>query len=290
VNADEDEIPDELDLYRLVIADEDGDGGRVRVRAVGSDAEAGTTTFDASYEQEDRAGDVVRQDWRLREYRANPVILDNHMRTRVVGRALKASVPRADTDDPHLVIQVQWDMDSPDPTIRAVGHQHLHGFRAAGSVGFRWGKATKRDKLATDHRWYSEGRTVDTPWGQINRVGSYYERNTLLEFSSASIPMLPTALQRALCDTPEAQLRAHVDRLDSDDLEARIREVARETLHRSLAEELLSVFRAAGPDLRRSIAACTMAAPPPVRTPSPEPPAPTLDDLIVTHLYSEHIP
>jgi hypothetical protein len=157
----------------------DGPRGLVWHGIVRSEAGSGkTTTFVASTDRADRARDIVAQDWVLDRFLANPVILDNHDSRRVVGMATRAAV-----EDGRLVIEVAWDLESPDPSIAAVGHQHLQGFRRAGSVGFRAGKVTFRADLPDTHPAYGER-------------GYFYEGNELLEFSSATIPMNPDALQR----------------------------------------------------------------------------------------------
>ena len=159
----------------------------------------GTTLFVASTDTPDRAMDVVSQSsWRLANFRANPVILDNHDPRRVVGHAVDVKVPRTGDDAGRLMIRVKWDLESPDPSIRNVGHQHLSGIRRAGSVGFKAAKKTARNKLPTDHPHYQEPIEVETWWGTETVAGTLYEGNELLEFSSATIPMNSEALQRSL--------------------------------------------------------------------------------------------
>lgn len=220
------------------------------VRAGQSSASDWTTEFVASTEDEDRAMDVVRQDWRLAEFRANPVILDNHNPMRVVGRGDSAKVPKAGEggDVGKLMILVRWDKDSPDPSIRTVGHQHVNGFRSAGSVGFRSGKKTLRSKLATDHAAYREPVKVSSPWGDYEYSGYYYEQNTLLEFSSATVPMNPKALQRAMAG--EVQLAERLAEIDTADLARRLA-VVEQTVTRDLAADLRSHF--ADPALRADL-------------------------------------
>lgn len=164
----------------------------------------GTTLFVASTSSPDRAMDVVKQNWKLASFRGNPVVLDNHNPMRVVGHAVDASVPKSGEDAGKLMIRVKWDMDSPDPTIRNVGHQHMSGIRRAGSVGFRPGKKTRRDKLPKDHEHFQEPVEVETFWGLEKWAGTLFESPELLEFSSASVPMLPEALQRSLSLTHRA--------------------------------------------------------------------------------------
>lgn len=253
----------------------------VLVRAGDSDKEARTTSFVASTDASDRAGDVVRQDWRLFNYRRNPVILDNHHTLRVVGKAARAVNRKLDKGDrSQLEIDVLWDLDNPDPGLRAVGHQHLNGFRSAGSVGFRSGKRTLRNKLPTDHPAFAEPTKIERPWGVYEIVGEYLEQNELLEFSSATIPMNPEAAQRAY----HARLAEH----DPGDIDGRLRVVA-ETVPRSVAGDLPEWLtdpesRAAAlgllwpdwlerarsdADLRRVLRAILDVGPPPAPRPNP---------------------
>lgn len=201
-------------------------------------APAGTTLFEASNDTEDRYGSVVRQDWRLAEFRANPVILDMHNRNRVVGRALEAKVPRSGDDAGRLMIRVEWDLANPDPSLAAVGHQHLSGFRRAGSVGWQFGKVTHRDRLAPEHPAYKAKEKKQGAFGdyvfEYESAGLYYEGNTLHEFSSVSVPGNATALQR--------HYLAELGATDPEDLTARLRVVA-ESVPRSLAADLQAFAR-----------------------------------------------
>ena len=202
------------------------------VRSGESSKDEGTTTFTASKAEPDRAMDVIVQNWRLENYRNNPVILDNHNHTRVVGMAEDARVPR---DVGSLQIRVKWDLDNPDPSIRAVGWQHLNEFRRAGSVGFRAGKRTKRDKLPKDHVHYQEPIEVESDWGGKYTIsGTLFERPELLEFSSATIPMLPSALQR--------DLMSWVEQRTDDPVEA-VRLASREQMPRATADGLVAAMR-----------------------------------------------
>lgn len=212
-----------------------------------------TTTFVASTDDEDRAMDVVKQDWRLRNWRSNPVILDNHNPMRVVGRGVSAVVPRAGDDAGKLMIEVAWDTESPDPSIRAVGHQHLTGTRKAGSVGFQSAKKTARNKLPTDSPYYREPIEVETWWGTMEKAGTLYEGNELLEFSSATIPMNPAALQRSL--------GAEVERAAWDLAEVLQRPEQLEALRRALDLEtwLLGQLRSSA-EVRRILRAHELAA------------------------------
>lgn len=167
-------------------------------RAENEASEPGTTLFVASTATPDRAMDVVSQNWKLAGFRQNPVILNNHNYLQVVGHAIEAKVPKTGDDAGKLMIRVKWDLDSPDPAVRNVGHQHITGVRRAGSVGFQSKKKTRRDKLPPDHEHYQAPIEVETWWGTEMVAGTLYESPELLEFSSATIPMNGEALQRSM--------------------------------------------------------------------------------------------
>lgn len=243
------------------------------VRASNSDKDAGTTLFCASKPTPDRAMDVVASSWLLRSFRANPVILDNHMSMRVVGMSVDENVPKSGEDAGCLMIRVKWDMDSPDPSVRNVGHQHMSGVRRAGSVGFRSKKRTPRNKLPTDHPHFFEGVEVETYWGKEKVAGLLFEQNELLEFSSASIPMHSEALQRSLGLGPRAEdERPAPDRVLVHD----VRQWLEEATNRDhLAGLLMPVLRdrlRSDPEFRRILRAVVESEPVPV--PVPTTPAP----------------
>lgn len=199
----------EIDWERDFAYPVESHGGHgITVRGVNNNDR--TTTFIASTDTPDRAMDVVRQDWRLANFRSNPVILDGHNPMRVVGRAVDVSVPRVGDDAGKLVLRVEWDDDSPDPSIRAIGHQHRKGIRRAGSVGFRARKKTRRDKLPKDHPHYQEPIEIETWWGKEKVAGWLFESPELLEFSSVSVPMNAEALQRSIGLGPGGE-RHHPD-------------------------------------------------------------------------------
>lgn len=204
----------------------------------------GTTLFVASTDSEDRAMDVVKQDWRLRNFRNNPVILDNHNHMRVVGRSIEEKVPRVGDDAGKLMIRVRWDLENPDPSVRSVGHQHINGFRKAGSVGFRHGKKTARNKLDQSSPYYREPTKVETWWGgEYEMSGFLFENNELHEFSSASIPMNPEALQRSIV--------AAYSEVDLEDIEHRAKLATEAGVPRDLVAELREY--AAEPANRKSL-------------------------------------
>jgi hypothetical protein len=267
---DEDDASDGVSWAWDVCHQRADGGSSVLVKAGESDKQSGTTLFVASTDAPDRAMDVVRQDWRLRSFRSNPVILDNHDTRRVVGRATEVTVPKVGDDAGRLMIRVAWDMDSPDLSIRNVGHQHLSGIRRAGSVGFRAGKRTERHKLPQDHAAYQEPVEVDTWFGKMKVSGYYLEANELMEFSSATIPMNPEALQRSYfgkVDAPPAPAAVLAEML---------RTARPEDVH-ALAAVVLDEFRSlpAFADVVRGLVEAV---------PANKPPAPSVAALVLRHL------
>jgi hypothetical protein len=241
VNIDDDESAERGLAWDLVLDLPEQTGSSVLVdqRAAEDDPEhqPGTTLFIASTDAPDRAMDIVRQDWKLGHWRANPVILDNHNSMRVAGKGLSGKVPRVGDDAGKLMIRVAWDLENPDPSIRSVGHQHLNGFRRAGSVGFRHGKKTQRSKLAPESPFYQAPVEVETWWGgTVELSGFLFEANELLEFSSATIPMNAEALQRCL---DGQHLHERLAEQDAADVQGRM-SVVRQTVPRATGDDLAS--------------------------------------------------
>ena len=168
--------------------------------AKASQEKDGRTLFVASTATPDRAGDVVVQDWRLANYRRNPVILDSHNPSLVVGRAVSAKV----RERKQLEIMVQWDDSELNPVGMLIAHQHREGYRQAGSVGFRPGRAVRRSQLPKEDSYY-----LETGYGRV------LSRNELLEFSSVSVPMNAEALQtqglQLVADDPAEAVRREVE-------------------------------------------------------------------------------
>lgn len=248
---------------------------------------AGSTLFVASTNRPDRSMDVIEQDWKLKEWRDNPVIFDNHNPMRVVGQG-SGTVPKDGEDAGKLMIRVAWNTGSPDPSIAAVGYDHLNGFRRAGSVGFISLEKTPRDKLTTDHYAYQEPVEVDTWWGgKVKMAGTYFRRNALREFSSASIPANPDAIQRSLLGEyagidpldverragarfPRDLARALVDQLRTD-AAAETRGALFELLWPDVVGKLRASLKERDSEVRRVIGALVAAVPPgdpPVSVPS----------------------
>ena len=176
-------------------------GGVVEMLAPTREAPTGSdASFIASTDAEARDGDILDQaTWRLGDYLANPVILDNHDMRSVVGRSTRVGV-----EPVGLTVDVQWDTADVNPRGQLVAHQHDAGFRRAVSVRWIPGRTVKRNELPTDDPRYSEGKVIRTPWGDVPQVGRVMYDNTLLEVSSVSVPSDPHALQtRGLDLSPE---------------------------------------------------------------------------------------
>lgn len=257
-------------LEWAVPVDGEPDSCRTVVRQIGHDKTTNTTTFVASTADEDRTMWIVDQtSWRLADFRRNPVILDNHNRMRVVGKGTRATVPRVGEDAGQLMIDVLWDLDNPDPSIRSVGHQHLAGFRRAGSVGFKWGKRTERHKLPGDHWAHREQVEVEVwPGFTVKDSGYLFERNELREFSSATIPANAQALQRALQEADA------VNRM----LEAPVTELAGDVdgVPNAVRDDLVSMARALGEDARLDLCRLLLPTFEQLAAPPPSHPLPTL--------------
>lgn len=273
-------------------------GGLTIQRDAGGEtnAPANSTLFVASTNTPDRAMDVIEQDWTLREWRSNPVIFDNHNPLRVVGQGT-GTVPKNGDDAGKLMIRVAWNTESPDPSIAAVGHDHLNGFRRAGSVGFVSKEKTPRDKLTTDHYAYQEPVEIETWWGgKVKMAGTYFRRNNLREFSSASIPANPDAIQRSLIGEyegidpldverragarfPRDLARALVDQLRTEEA-AETRTALFGLLWPDVVQKLRSALTERDAEIRRVISALVASTPP---APAPVP-VPSIAQLVLDGL------
>lgn len=111
-------------------------------------------TFTASTATPDRHGDIVAQEWALDNYKANPVILQNHdYHAPVVGIATRAEVV-----DGQLVVDVLFDASEHNPDAQRLEAQVAGGFVRAVSVGFRPHLVTPRAALPeTDTRRAEHG-------------------------------------------------------------------------------------------------------------------------------------
>lgn len=109
------------------------------------DKEARTVDVVASSTTIDAHGDIVEQDWDLKRYKKNPVILWNHRRVAnrsadelPIGRASKVRV-----EDGKLAMRIHFASEKANPLAEQVFLLYAEGIMRAVSVGFRPGKVTK---------------------------------------------------------------------------------------------------------------------------------------------------
>ncbi len=192
----------------------------------------GSTEFVASTGSVDRMGDVVEQTtWRLRNWRANPVILADH-RAPVVGRG--AAKIAAGDDGSRLMLRVWWDEAAVNPVGMLLAHQHRAGFRRAVSVGFIPGESVNRADLPDDD---PRKAPKDVPrW----RAGYIYRHCELLEVSSVAVPANREALQLSL----DAQRHA--------DHEQAVERFLKQSVSRTVAANVLDAVRS-DPEVRRAV-------------------------------------
>ena len=125
-------------------------------------------SFVASTANEDRHGDIISQNWDLKAYENNNIVLLNHNRFELpIGRGAVKQV------DDQLMIDVEFDME--DPRASEVYSKVSRGFLNAVSVGFRPLSYMPRSALPTDHYAYGD-------------KGNYYEKSELMEVSIVTIP------------------------------------------------------------------------------------------------------
>lgn len=219
---DLDFLQDEVDTVCRAVPT-DGDNLSWLARAAGEDDD-GTSRFIASSGDIDRHGDSVEQSWRLKNWRANPVILAGHNHDMVVGRGTANIVKDG---SPHLALSVVWDESELNPLGALIAHQHRAGFRHAVSVGFRPGETMSRTKLAKDDPRYVDGEKVPE-W----RAGYVFRFPELLEVSSVGVPANPKAIQvREMAKTvedPEEQVRRFLRETTGPKLRAILRDAMKE--------------------------------------------------------------
>jgi phage head maturation protease len=237
---------DEAPQYAHAIKGRDYPGWLVRG---GDPNEDGTIDFVASTADEDRAGDIVEQSWRLANFRRNPVFLNNHDHRDVVGKAESSKVPK---ETGNLTLRIRFDDSDVNPTGQLVAHQHRNGFRRAVSVGFRPGKSIHRSKLPADDARRLEPSETLRMW----QIGFVYQRSELLELSSVSVPMNPAALQLSMY---AAEIDPDASEDPADEQEA-VRRIVEETLDAALAAKLVALAKT-DPDFRRVVRAMWNAAP-----------------------------
>lgn len=129
--------------------------------------------FIMSTDTVDRHGDIVKQDWKLAEFKSNPIALFGHSQNFVIGTWEKVRVVRGQLIG-KLKLAAAGTSDRIDE-IRSLVEQRI---LKAVSVGFLPGEAKALDE--------------DAPW-----EGMSLSKNSLLECSLVAVPANPDALQLA---------------------------------------------------------------------------------------------
>ena len=209
----------------------------------------GVTHVIASTSTVDRAGDIVEQDWRLKDFRKNPVILWMHNRMQPpVGRAVKISTGGAGKAG-QLEMDIEWDTETEIGAI--VAGQYARGFLHAVSVGFMPGSRVRRAELAEDDPRYQKLPKGTPAW----MSGLVLSRNVLLENSAVTVPANPEALA----------VRAWAN--EAEDPAEQVRRAASEVTTRDVVTRLLEALK--DPELGPAIQGALLAMPEPL--PEPEP-------------------
>lgn len=195
---------------------------------------------------------IVTREFKLANYRANPVVLADHDPTKVIGRGTASIVKGAGDGDPdQLHGGATWDIHESNPLAVLIAGQHARGIRNAVSIGFVPGALSgPRTKLASDHPAHLDPEKVQS-W----RAGWLMRGPELYEWSSVAVPKDPGALQ----------LQAWA--LEAEDPDERIRRVVRELVSREQAGWVLAAVRHS-PEVRTAITAAALS-----QVPNPSPPA-----------------
>lgn len=166
--------------------DVDAHGDWIARAFPGADAlpDDGRTWFVASTDREARDGHIFEQQWRLAEWRRNPVILAEH-EPDVVGRGTARTVRGDDVSG--LLVGVEWHKSELNPRALLIAEQHETGFRKAVSVRMIPGAAVNRAKLPQD----DPRRQNVEPW----QAGMVFRFPVLLEVSSVAVPSDARAIQ-----------------------------------------------------------------------------------------------
>lgn len=239
-------------------------------RAAGSGALPERTRFTISVEREARDGDVLDlETLDLSAFRKNPVALDGHNRTAVIGRWEGLKVEQGATGPRKLTGDLVWDLGGALGAERA--RQVQAGILRAVSISWRSVDVVDRSKLDKADKWYAKPRKIATSWGDYEIPSRLHRSADVLEVSLVSVPADAAALaQRAAADSPMARAARML---------ADLRGIPAE----DLATLLLSATRSPGPAgkaLRSYIEGLGhQSAPAPI-------PAPARSPSVIDHLHA----
>lgn len=154
-------------------------------------------------------GDIIEtKEFRLANWRKDPVVLADHNPEHVIGRGTAQVVEQAE-GPAQLHGSSEWDLHESNPLAVLIAGQHARGMRSAVSIGFMPGKGSgPRTKLAADHPAYMDPeKTPD--W----RAGWFHRYPELYEFSSVAIPRDPSALQLQSWAAEAVTLEQRIERV-----------------------------------------------------------------------------
>lgn len=185
-------------------------------------------------------GDVIKtREFRLANYRTNPVVLADHDPTKVIGTGTAKIVDQGQAPA-QLHGTATWDIHESNPLAVLIAGQHARGMRSAASIGFIPGKGTlPRTRLDSNDPHRLDPEKV-SDWA----AGRMIRNPDLLEWSSVSTPKDPGALQLQ-------QWAAEAESLDD-----RIRRIVSEIVSREQQAWVLSAFRHS--EARAAIAAIAL--------------------------------
>lgn len=207
-------------------------------------------------------GDIIRtKEFRLGNFKTNPVVLADHDPTKVIGRGTAKIVDQGQDSPAQLHGTATWDIHENNPLAVLIAGQHARGMRQAVSIGFIPGKGSgPRTRLAAeDPAWLDPEKVSSWAAGWLMRYPD------LLEWSSVSTPKDPGALQLQ-------QWAA-----EAETLEQRIERVVREIVSREHATWVLQAVRS-DTQVRASIAAVALEQVPHNPTPAPANPGDWFDE------------
>lgn len=166
------------------------------------------TDFVASTGSVDRHGDSIdQQTWKLRNWKANPVIPYEHGAT-VVGAGVPSKTRAVEVAGVKtLRTRVVWDNSPLNPLGQLMAHQYANKIRRAVSVGFIPGEVKSRTELPPEHPLY-----VDPEKTSRWMAGYLFRHPELLEISAVAVPANSEAIALALSTVRAENADASVER------------------------------------------------------------------------------
>ena len=142
--------------------------------------------FIASTERVDRMGDILRQEWDLKSFQANPVILWDHDQGKPLGRSVREEIitegPEFEKHGRCLVSYVEFQPKAMNEFADQVFQMYRSGFLKGGSVGYV--------PLEIDEEFEEEQRKSLG----LGPVGVVFLKSELAEFTLCTVPANQDAL------------------------------------------------------------------------------------------------